>query len=66
VVIDGEEEYVVKRILEERKEGRYNKILVKWLDYSEPTRECLEEIRYTEAWKYWKRMKKRKRGRERG
>ena len=57
IIINGKKEYVVKRILEERKKGRYKKIIVKWLDYSEPTEEYLEEIRHTEAWKHYKRIK---------
>ncbi|KAM3549213.1 hypothetical protein ARSEF4850_008972 [Beauveria asiatica] len=58
VLVDGQEMYLVERILDERMEGTYKKVLVKWHDYSQPTWEPLSTIRHTDVWKQWKKRKK--------
>ena len=58
VLVDGQEMYLVERVLDERMEGTYKKVLVKWQDYSQPTWEPLSTIRQTDAWKQWKKRKK--------
>ena len=52
--------YLVERVMDERMEGTYKKVLVKWHDYSQPTWEPLGTIRHTDAWKAWKKRRKEK------
>ena len=55
--MDGEETWIVERILDERTTKRGRKTCkeahVKWEDYVEPTWEPVENVRKTEAWKKW-------------
>jgi hypothetical protein len=64
LLLDGEEVWIVERILDERtrKHGRKNikEAYVKWIDYAEPTWQPVDDVCKTEAWKLW--IKKRKRG----
>ncbi|GAA5879222.1 hypothetical protein JCM16303_003124 [Sporobolomyces ruberrimus] len=55
VIVGGEEEYVVEKILDEKKTGRLSKYLVKWLGYPDSastweTRESLEETEALDNW----------------
>jgi hypothetical protein len=60
VLVDGQEMYLVERILDEKKEGTHKKVLVKWVDYSRPTWEHLSAVRHTDAWKQWTKRKKKR------
>jgi len=60
VLVEGQEMYLVERVMDERMEGTYKKVLVKWHDYSQPTWEPLGTIRHTDAWKAWKKRRKEK------
>jgi hypothetical protein len=68
ILVDGEEEWLVERILEERtiNHGRIvvKQAKVKWQDYAEPTWEPVENVLKTDAWKKWtrKRGQNRRRG----
>ena len=60
VLVEDQEMYLVERVMDERMEGTYKKVLVKWHDYSQPTWEPLGTIRHTDAWKAWKKRRKEK------
>lgn len=64
ILIDGEENWLVERILDQRTTGHGRRSIkeayVKWIDYLQPTWEPVGNVRHTEAWKLW--VKKRKRG----
>jgi hypothetical protein len=63
ILIDGEEEWLVERILDERWNNlsgtRYKEALVKWIGYGEPTWEPISNLRDTEQWKLWRKYKQR-------
>ena len=53
IEIEGEEEYLVEEIVEERKRRNRKEYLVKWLGYQEPTWEPQENVEDTEALDIW-------------
>lgn len=63
ILVDGEEEWQVERILDEHwktEEGvRRKEALVKWVGYSEPTWEPIGNLQATAQWKLWRRNHKR-------
>ena len=50
ILIDGEEEWEVERILRKRAKGRQRQVLVKWKRYLTPTWEPTEALANTEAY----------------
>jgi hypothetical protein len=58
IEVDGEEEYLVEEILEERKRRKRKEYLTKWLGYQEPTWEPQEHLENTEALEIWERHKR--------
>jgi transposase InsO family protein len=65
ILVDGEEEWQVERILDEQwktEEGvRRKEALVKWVGYSEPTWEPIGNLQATAQWKLWRKNRKRSR-----
>ena len=57
IEVKGEEEYLVKEILEERKRRNRKEYLVKWVGYQEPTWEPQEYVEDTAALDIWGREK---------
>ena len=53
IEVDGEEEYVVEEIVEERGRGRRKQYLVKWEGYPDPTWEPASNLEHTDALKEW-------------
>lgn len=63
LLIDGEEAWLVERILDERTTRRGRRIFkearIKWVDYTDPTWEPVENVRKTDAWKLWTKTRKK-------
>ena len=53
-MVDGEEEWEVKRILRKRVKGRQRQVLVKWKGYFTPTWEPAAALVDTEAYLIFK------------
>jgi hypothetical protein len=66
ILADGEEVWLVERILDERtiKQGKkgFREAFVKWLDYAEPTWEPVSNVLKTDAWKKWVTSRAKKGG----
>jgi hypothetical protein len=60
LIMDGEQAWLVERILEERttKQGRkgFKEAYVKWMDYTEPTWKPVSNILKIDAWKKWTKL----------
>ena len=50
IMVDGEEEWEMKRILRKRTKGRQRQVLVKWKRYLNPTWEPTAALANTEAY----------------
>jgi Chromo (CHRromatin Organisation MOdifier) domain len=56
---EGEEgEFEVEKVLGERKRGRRQFVLVKWVGYAAPTWEPIEEISHTTAYSEFERRRR--------
>ena len=66
ILADGEEVWLVKRILDKRttKQGRkgFKQARVKWVDYTEPTWEPVSNVLKTDAWKKWTKLRAKRKG----
>jgi hypothetical protein len=66
ILADGEDVWLVERILDERttKQGRkgFKEAHVKWLDYTEPTWEPVSNVVKTDAWKKWAKLRAKRKG----
>lgn len=64
VVIDGQEEYSVERILQDRfvrrGRGRQHQALVKWVGYAQPTWEPVSALADTAAWASYEALRERR------
>ena len=62
ILLDGEEVWLVERILDERRNSnesvRFKEALVKWVGYAEPTWEPISNVQATDQWKLWQRKSK--------
>ena len=54
VIVDGEEEWEVERVMRERVRGRQRQVLVKWKGYLTPTWEPAAALADTEAYRVFK------------
>lgn len=60
VLLDGEEAWLVERILDEGRRDGQKKAYVKWIGYQTPTWEPVANVKKTDAWKAWLKSKRRK------
>ena len=54
VIVRGQPEYHIKRILDERIYRKKRQVLVKWKGYRDPTWELESQVKNTDAFKIWR------------